>query len=164
MFYWIKPNRMINLTLFNNKLWILFLHIILLICIIVIIIHLCIPLVLLYWINWLLNQHHCLIWQASRGGLRLDTNRLDTSHSQRLNRKFLGTGRCGWWCPIEPCPNGRFPASRLENSEYINLTNVSESEYYSVILHSLGAWRKCYAESINRNFVNTCLVCFMQPL
>jgi len=40
------------------------------------------------------------------GGLRLDTNRLNTSHSQRLNSgKLLGTGRCGWWCPIDPCPN-----------------------------------------------------------
>jgi len=46
-------------------------------------------------------------WSLQSGGLRLDTNRLDTSHSQRLNSgKHLGTGRCGWWCPIEPCPNG----------------------------------------------------------
>jgi len=38
------------------------------------------------------------------GGLRLDTNRLDTSHSQRLNSgKPLGTSRCGWWYLIEPC-------------------------------------------------------------
>jgi len=46
----------------------------------------------------------------TKGGLRLDTNRLDTSHSQRLNSgKLLGTGRCGWWCSIEPCPNGTLP-------------------------------------------------------
>jgi len=36
----------------------------------------------------------------------LDTNGLDTSHSQRLNSgKSLGTGRCGWLCPIELYPN-----------------------------------------------------------
>jgi len=40
------------------------------------------------------------------GSLRLDTNQLNMSHSQRLNSgKPLGTGRCGWWCSIEPCPN-----------------------------------------------------------
>jgi len=45
-----------------------------------------------------------LIW----GGLRLNTNWLDTSHSQRLNSEKLSldTGRCDWWYPIEPCPNG----------------------------------------------------------
>jgi len=44
------------------------------------------------------------------GSLRLDTNRLNTSHSQRLNSgKPLGTGRCGWWCPIDPCPNESLP-------------------------------------------------------
>jgi len=43
-------------------------------------------------------------------GLRLDTNRLNTSHSQRLNSgKPLGTGRCGWWCSIDPCPNEPLP-------------------------------------------------------
>jgi len=36
-------------------------------------------------------QYTCL------GGLRLDTNRLNTSHSQRLNSgKPLCTDRCGW--------------------------------------------------------------------
>jgi len=45
----------------------------------------------------------------------LDTNRLDTSHSQRLNSgKLLGTGRCSWWCPIESCPNGCSPDSTVE--------------------------------------------------
>jgi len=35
---------------------------------------------------------------------------LNTSHSQRLNsEKPLGTGRCGWWCPIDPCPNELLP-------------------------------------------------------
>jgi len=44
------------------------------------------------------------------GGLRLDTNRLNTSHSQRLNSgKPLDIGRCGWWCPIDPCPNEPIP-------------------------------------------------------
>jgi len=48
------------------------------------------------------------------GSLRLDTNRLNTSHSQRLNSgKPLGTGRCGWWYPIDPCPNE--PLSCLSN-------------------------------------------------
>jgi len=48
--------------------------------------------------------------KENEGGLRLDTNRLNTSHSQRLNSgKPLGTGRCGWWCPIDPCPNEPFP-------------------------------------------------------
>jgi len=38
------------------------------------------------------------------GGFGLDTNRLNTSHSQRLNSgKPLDTGRCDWWCPIDPC-------------------------------------------------------------
>jgi len=33
-------------------------------------------------------------------------NRLNTSHSQRLNSgKPLGIGRFNWLCPIEPCPN-----------------------------------------------------------
>jgi len=45
-------------------------------------------------------------WLPGGDGLRLDMNRLNTSHSQRLNSgKPLGTGRCGWWCPIDPCPN-----------------------------------------------------------
>jgi len=40
------------------------------------------------------------------------------SHSQRLNSgKLLGTGRCGWWCPIEPCPNGRSPWNASEGTE-----------------------------------------------
>jgi len=47
-------------------------------------------------------------------GLRLDTNRLNTSHSQRLNSgKPLGTGRCGWWCLIDPCPNEALPFRTL---------------------------------------------------
>jgi len=46
------------------------------------------------------------------GGLHLDTNRLNTSHSQRLNGgKPLGTGHCGWWCPIDPCPNEPLPVT-----------------------------------------------------
>jgi len=41
------------------------------------------------------------------GGLHLDTNQLNTSHSQRLNSgKPLGNG---WWCPIDLCPNEPLP-------------------------------------------------------
>jgi len=37
-----------------------------------------------------------------RQHVKLSGARLDTSHSQRSNSgKSLGTGRCGWWCPIE---------------------------------------------------------------
>jgi len=44
-------------------------------------------------------------------GLHLEeSNQLNTSHSQRLNSgKPLGIGRCVWWYPIEPCPNGTLP-------------------------------------------------------
>jgi len=47
------------------------------------------------------------------GGLRLDTNRLNTSHSQRLNSgKSLGTSRCGGVQLIRvetsPSPRGAF--------------------------------------------------------
>jgi len=54
--------------------------------------------------------YYIFICDFNSGGLRLDTNRLNTSHSQRLNSgKPLGTGRCGWWCPIDPCPNVSLP-------------------------------------------------------
>jgi len=64
--------------------------------------------------KWLVGNWTVSIWTSFDflGGLRLDTNRLDTSlnSSQRLNSgKLLGTGRCCWWCPIELCPNGGHP-------------------------------------------------------
>jgi len=50
------------------------------------------------------EERKCLV----RGGLRLDM-----SHSQCLNSgKLLDTGRCGWWCPIESCPNRTLPFVR----------------------------------------------------
>jgi len=57
-------------------------------------------------VNFLRLKAYYIYW----GGLRLDTNRLDTSHSQRLNNgKPLGTGRCGWWYPIETWSIGILP-------------------------------------------------------
>jgi len=63
------------------------------------------------------------------GGYRLDTNRLNTSHSQRLNSdKSLGTGRCGWWCPIDPCPDEPllFKCSFMQYCKQSILSKTSE--------------------------------------
>jgi len=47
----------------------------------------------------------------------VDTNQLNTSHSQRLNSgKPLGTGRCDWWCSIDPCSNESLSHYNLCNS------------------------------------------------
>jgi len=93
------------------------------------------------------------------GGLRLDTNRLDTSHSQRLNSgKLLGTGHCGWWCPIEPCPNGRFPVPIAHGS--IRHEPFTALEQWKVPRHRL-LWvavgyraRALTGPSLNQSFIS----------
>jgi len=59
-----------------------------------------------HWSLWLSVLHILTVQQNYLDSLRLDTNRLDTSHSQHLNSgKPLSTGRCGWWYPNGTLPN-----------------------------------------------------------
>jgi len=91
-------------------------------------------------------------YSRNSGGLRLDTNRLNTSHSQRLNSgKPLGTGRCSWWCPIDPCPNEPLP----RNSRPSNVNGNAELNCRKINNSTDGrerAYRSCRNSVIPRIF------------